>query len=167
MKKTKFSFIYMGLLAVFILVGVGFIFFYDKDGQTAEIDQELINKTPGLATMLSVQDLLQTQLLDEHLVNIEVQQENKKDHVTVELGGNDHATIESLLKDTYNIYTSANTLTDLSALTIIWSGTLKQQNVTLMKVSFTLEQMQQLSSKTFYDIPSLASLYEKNNELNK
>jgi hypothetical protein len=165
MKKTKFSFIYMGLLTVFILVGIGFIFFYDKEGQTPEIDDKLISKTPGLASMLSTQDILEKQLLSEHIVNIEVQQENQKDHVTVELGGNDFATEESILKDTYNIYTDAASIQQLAELTIIWSGNVNQQTATLLKVSFNKQAMAQLSTENYEQIPNLANLYEKNNLL--
>ena len=98
--KRKFTLGYMALLIVFIIAGI-FMIIFSSNNETPEIDESQIDKTPGLGTMLQIQDILTQQQLDSSILNIEVSPDQI---VIIDLQGNDFVSEDMLLKDSYNIF---------------------------------------------------------------
>lgn len=161
----KFSFIFMGILALFILIGVGMIIFSEKDDGSLEINEKQLNKTPGLNTLLEVKKIIENEQLEKDLLNIEVSRENNLDHILIELQGNDFVTEDSLLKDTYNIFRSAASLSELSSIEIIWHASLNSKNEPVLSMNFSKENLQQIAANNYIEIPTIATNYKKHESL--
>lgn len=160
----KFTFAYLAVLVLFILVG-GFLIFFGPTEESAEIDENQINKTPGLQTMLDVSKIIATQQLENSLINIEVNPNGDSYSVNVELQGNDFVTEESLLKDMYNIYVEASTIPEVDDMTIIWHSNIAPSNGVILTVTMNHGQMTSLAQQTYLDIPKSAVKYEKYSNL--
>jgi hypothetical protein len=158
----KFSMIYTGILALFIVVGVGMIIFSEKEGDSIQINEKQKKNTPGLDTMLEIQQIIENEQLEEYLLNIEVTRENKFDDVLIELQGNDLATEDTLLKDAYNIFLSASSIYQLSQIEMIWYA--KQDNEPVLSMTLTKEAMQQLASISYADLPTIATQFERHKD---
>ena len=65
--KRKFTLGYMALLIVFIIAGI-FMIIFSSNNETPEIDESQIDKTPGLGTMLQIQDILTQQQLQHFYI---------------------------------------------------------------------------------------------------
>lgn len=161
----KFSMIYMGILALFIVVGIGMILFSEKDGDSIQIDEKQIKNTPGLNTMLAVQEIIKNEQLEHYLINIDVTREDKLDSVLIELQGNDFVTEDLLLKDAYNISLSASSIDQLSQLKMIWYAKIDKKNEPILNLTLTKEAMQQLDSMNYADLPTIATNFDKHQAL--
>ena len=157
----KFSMIYMGILALFIVFGVGMIIFSEKGGDSIQIDEKQKKNTPGLNTMLDIQQIIEYQQLEEYLLNIEVERENKSDLVLIELQGNDFTTEDTLLKDAYNIFLSASSIDQLSQIELVWHTKVDGKDQPIISMTLTKENMEQLVSKGYDDIPAIATKFER------
>lgn len=163
----KFTRGYMLILSMFVLIGIGMIIFANKDDGSLQPDASEIKKTPGLNTMLTVSEIITTQQLEKTLVNIEVKpSEDDFEDIILELKGNDFITEDTLLKDTYNILTNVQTVQSLHTITIIWYSDIFESNGEVLKVIFNREQIEKLLKAKYTEIPSIASTYEKNKQLN-
>lgn len=155
----KFSMIYTGILALFIVVGIGMIIFSEKDGDSIQINEKQKKNTPGLNTMLEIQQIIENQQLEQYLLNIEVSNENKFHSVLIELQGNDFTTEDTLLKDAYNIFLDASSIYQLSQIEMIWHDA---KNEVVLSLTLTKEDMEQLASKSYADLPTIATKFERN-----
>lgn len=161
----KFTFGYMGVLALFIIVGIGFVIFSNKDEAPPEIDENIKNKTPGLNTMVEIQNIIVQQQLQKYLMNIEVNPLKDGDQAIIELQGNQFVTEDILLKDSYNIFTSANAINGLNEATIQWYAKISQKNEMVLEITLTKEQLEKLKSNNYTSLPTLAKWYSKSEAL--
>lgn len=160
----KFTFGYIGLLIVFIIGGILMIIFSSEEGNP-EIDETLIAKTPGLNTMLQVNEIITQQQLESSLINIEVNPTQNGESFVIELQGNEYASEDMILKDSYNIFSSSASVTELSEGVLSWYSKIEGQNVSVLTIQMTKLQMEQLKTSKYTDIPSLATSYVKHDEL--
>ena len=157
----KFNMIFTGILALFIVVGVGMIIFSEKDGTSLQIDEKQKQNTPGLNTMLEIQEILKNEQLEKYLLNLEVSREDKFDQVLIELQESNFTTEDTMLKDAYNIFQSASTINQLSQIELIWYTKVDAKNKPVLSLTLTKEAIQQLASKSYADLPAIATKYEK------
>ena len=162
----KFTFGYMILLAFFVVIGIGMILFYSNDDSENKIDEDTINKTPGLNTMLTVSDMVSAQQLEADLINVEVKPtSNKLENIVLELQGNNFVTEDLLLKDSYNLFVDARKVSTLQNFTIIWYSNIATDNGAVLTITLSKEQCEQLASLAYTDISKIASSYTKDNAL--
>lgn len=160
----KFTFGYMGFLLLFIIGGILLIIFSSNE-EVPEIDESQIAKTPGLNTMLQVQEIITLQQLESSLINIEVNPNRDGESVVIELQGNDFVSEDMLLKDSYNIFSSSISINDLSEGVLSWYAKIDGENVNVLTIEMTKSQMEQLKSSPYTDIPSIAASYKKHDKL--
>lgn len=159
--KRKFTLGYMALLIVFIIAGVLMVLFSSND-ETDEIDESQIDKTPGLRTMLQVNDILTKQQLESSIRNIEVSPDQT---ISIDLQGNDFVSEDMLLKDSYNIFTSAVSVNELNKGKLSWYAKIDGKDVNVLTIEMTKSQMELLQSSPYTDIPTIAAYYMKHDQL--
>ena len=69
-----------------------------------------------------------------------------------------------MLKDAYNIFQSASTINQLSQIELIWYTKVDAKNKPVLSLTLTKEAIQQLASKSYADLPAIATKYEKYQE---
>ena len=160
----KFTVGYMGLLILFIIGGILLIIFSSNE-ETPEIDESQIAKTPGLNTMLQVKEILTQQQLESSLINIEVNPSRTGESVVIELQGNDFVSEDMLLKDSFNIFSSFNSIYDVNEAVLSWYAKIDGKNVNVLTIQMTKSQMEKLKTSPYTDIPSIAASYTKHEQL--
>ena len=160
----KFTVGYIGLLLLFIIAGILMVVFSSKD-ETPEIDEEQIAKTPGLNTMLQVNEILTQQQLDTSLIDIEVTPAKIGETVLIELQGNEFVMEDILLKDSYNIFVASASVNNLNEVVLSWYSKIDGQNTNVLTIEMPKTQMEQLKTLQYTDIPSIATSYVKNDQL--
>ncbi len=161
----KFTFSYVLILAIFVIVGIVMVITTNKDEGTIEPDNELINKTPGYSTMIKVSELVSAQQLEKSLLNIEVSPMGNTEDIVLEIQGNDFVNEDTLLKDSYNILTGAFDIQTLNTFTIVWYAKITPDNPEVLRVTMTKDTIEQLKQKSYLVLPELAEFYEKHSTL--
>ncbi|MGM9949702.1 MAG: hypothetical protein ACI33P_06230 [Lysinibacillus sp.] len=163
----KFTKLYIFLLLAFIVLGGIGIFFSEEpsEEELAGLEEEIADKTPGYATMMSLSQIAEKHMLGASVLDIQVSAEGGPEEALLLLQALEFPTEDSLLKSTFNMLQDIQQIDTLGSFTITWYTLMEEENAELLTLFFDREGLDRIQSINYTELPSVAADYDKHESL--
>ncbi|MEC1178778.1 hypothetical protein P9B03_09815 [Metasolibacillus meyeri] len=157
----KFVNIYLFLLVVFIIVGISGFSFSKNENPEQVVEELALENTPGYATMRTIEEMTKDQQLENAILDIQVTPKPDGETVMLEMQSSEFMSLDTLLKDSYNMLVKIADESQIAEFTFIWQQPVKNKNQIALSMTFDRAGLDQLSTVTHNNLASIAKNYEQ------
>ena len=137
-----------------------------SEEQQQKSEELAMQKTPGYATMTAVEQIANTHLLENAILNIQVTPKDDKEDVLLQLQTTEFLTEDILLKNTYNLLQDIRQVETLHTFTVAWFALINSENTEVLTLTFDHQALQQAATVSYNELPSIVTDYRKHESLN-
>ncbi|WP_042471306.1 hypothetical protein [Bacillus ndiopicus] len=157
----KFVNFYLILLVLFIVVGIsGFSSSKNKNPEQT-VEEIALEKTPGYATMRTIEEMTKDQQLENAVLDIQVTPKKNEEVVVVEMQSSEFMSFDTLLKDSYNMLAKIADAPQITEFTFIWQQPVKNKNHVVLSMTFDRAGLDKIPTIAYSDLASIANTFEQ------
>ena len=115
--------------------------------------------------MSTISDKVLNEFLDNIILNIQIDPQNNRANVTLSLQANEFLNENTLLKDSYNLFTALQHETAINQLTLKWHMLVQNANTEVLSIQMDGNLLADMETISYQEIPNIALSYKKNSNL--
>ncbi|KYG90872.1 hypothetical protein MHH70_07715 [Metasolibacillus sp. FSL H7-0170] len=157
----KFVNFYLLIVVLFIIVGLSGFSSSKKENPEQAVEEIALENTPGYATMRAIEAMTKEQQLENAILDIQVIPKPNEEIVIVEMQSSEFMSLDTLLKDSYNMLIKISDVPQITEFTFIWQQPVNNKNHVALSMTFDRAGLDKIPTVAYSDLASIAKDFKQ------